>query len=104
MGVGADMMEDLRMVDELVFPQDISTEWLFNLLESAYIPCEIDADGALCITEGFKCFVLPSTDGRQLYLRARFSPSHDGKTHDEKTELINRFNETEKMVRVSLDG
>lgn len=90
------------MLDELVYPQDISKEMLYLLLEGVYFECELDSDGDVLVYDPITCLVKPVTDNKQILLRTGFQTGSDA-TREEKLEVVNRINDEKLMIRAIVE-
>lgn len=88
--------------EELVYPNQISKEWLFDLYNNAYFEVERDSDGDMCIRQGFRIWAFPIREGEQIRFMSQFraSPAHD---LADRLLYVNRVNDELHMVRAYLD-
>lgn len=86
------------MKDELLYPKDISRDFLRELYDSAYMNVSLDDDGDVCLQENYTCWVFPQSDGRYIRLMSQFLAS-PGSLLPERHNFVNRINYDLKLVR-----
>ena len=60
------------MSDELIYPEEISTDALKALFEEAYMEVSVDTDGDLIVKDNYRCYLRPDQDGRLISIYAIF--------------------------------
>ncbi|MEE6263348.1 YbjN domain-containing protein [Plantactinospora sonchi] len=91
------------MTDEILTPEDVSTDRLQKIFDQAYLETSIDDDGDLEVTDGISCWVRGSSDGRRIQLMTLVQ-ADPAATMESRLQLANRINDEMMVVRAAATG
>jgi hypothetical protein len=89
--------------DELIHPEDISSDTLKTLFEQAYMDVSVDTDGDLIVKDAYRCYLRPDPDGRLIWTYAIFGAA-EGASDADKLAYANLINDQVKLIRVSVSA
>jgi hypothetical protein len=82
------------MSDEILTPDKITTSFVKQLLEDAYLEVEVDEDGDLRVKDGAeRCFVIRSSQGPDRIKFLAYWKESATATRAGKLEYVNKVNE-----------
>ena len=73
---------------------------LRELFDTAGVETLLDESGRLRVADGVRCYVIPATNGRRIYLQTTFQAT-DFSTWEQRLELANRINDNMAVLRCS---
>ncbi len=89
--------------DEIVYPEQIHTEFLLALFQNAYLNVSRDDDGDIFIKENFTTWIFPQGNGEQIRFMAQFKANLD-LPRIPKLEYANMINDRMKLLRAYVDA
>ncbi|MDZ7268380.1 MAG: YbjN domain-containing protein [candidate division KSB1 bacterium] len=89
------------MPNDLVTPENLSTELLKSMFDAAFMETSIDEDGDLQVRDGIGCYVFAREDRIRLMTLFR---SKEGASRQELLEFANRVNDEYVIVRVTISN
>lgn len=84
---------------DLITPENLSKELLYNLFEAAFMDVSYDKDGDILVQEDVRCFVMPNEDGKdriRLLTMFGFEPLS---SEIDRLRCVNLINEKYLVVR-----
>ncbi|MEO3742187.1 YbjN domain-containing protein [Plantactinospora sp. B5E13] len=91
------------MADEILTPENVSTERLRQIFDQAYLETSIDEDGDLEVTDGISCWVRASSDGRRIQLMTLIRVDQ-ASSMESRLQLANRINDEMAVLRAAATG
>jgi hypothetical protein len=89
--------------DELIYPEEITTDALKALFEEAFMEVSLDTDGDLIVKDNYRCYLRPDQDGRLISIYAIFGASETA-AEAHKLAYVNRVNDQVKLIRASVSA
>ncbi|WP_129631761.1 YbjN domain-containing protein [Candidatus Oscillochloris fontis] len=89
--------------DDVVYPEQINSEFLLALFQNAYLNVSRDDDGDIFIKENFTTWIFPQGNGEQLRFMAQFKANLD-LPRIAKLEYANLVNDRMKLLRAYVDA
>ncbi|GAB2940726.1 hypothetical protein GCM10027280_31560 [Micromonospora polyrhachis] len=82
-------------------PEDVTTEGLRRIFDSAYLETSLDDDGDLVVRDNYRVLVLPRENGERIRLMSMFGVDPDSALED-RLQLANKINDVMVLVRASV--
>jgi len=89
------------MSDELMHPEELSSDSLKELFDEAYMETSVDTEGVVLVKDKYSCFLRPDADSKMIAVYAVFGVN-DGAQPVAKLEYVNRVNDEVKLIRASV--
>lgn len=89
----------LSQISNLIIPENLSKELLYDLFEAAYMDVSYDKDGDIFVQEDVRCFVMPNEDKKdriRLLTMFGFEPLS---SEIDRLRCVNLINEKYLIVR-----
>jgi hypothetical protein len=89
--------------DEMVYPEQVTRDFLYGLFASAYLNVHRDSDGDVYLKDAYTLWVFPQQEGEQIRLMAQFKTNSEA-PRSAKLEYVNGINDGLKLLRAYVDA
>ena len=91
-----------RPSDDVVYPEQITRDSLYDLFASAYFNVNRDSDDDVYLKDMYTIWVFPQQEGNQVRLMAQFKGNAEA-PRETKLEYANAINDGYRLVRAYID-
>ncbi len=91
-----------RPTDDIMYPEQITRDALYELFASAYFNVNRDSDDDVYLKDMYTIWLFPQQEGNQIRLMAQFKGNQEA-SREAKLEYANLINDGYRLVRAYVD-